>query len=87
MKPEEAIRKIAIIGGGTAGWMSAMALASAFPRKDLSIELVESEEIGIVGVGEATIPPICEFNSLIGLDEREFMRETKATIKLGIQFR
>ena len=79
------IKKLVIVGGGTAGWMSA-ALFSRMLGDQLDIELVESESIGIVGVGEATIPPIQRVNNVLDLDEREFMRETKATIKLAITF-
>ncbi len=79
------IKKVVILGGGTAGWISA-ALTKKLLGDAVSIELVESESIGTVGVGEATIPPIQVLNSVLGIDEAEFLRETKATMKLAIKF-
>lgn len=85
-----AIRSVIIVGGGTAGWMAASAIAKAFDEPGsagaLDITVIESEAIGTVGVGEATIPPIRQFNHTVGLDEADFMAATGATIKLGIQF-
>jgi tryptophan halogenase len=79
------IRKVLVVGGGTAGWLAAAALAKLLPGI-VQVELVESDEIGIVGVGEATIPQIRTYNAALDLDEDAFIRATQGTFKLGIEF-
>lgn len=79
------IENIIIVGGGTAGWMTAAAFSHATGDR-AKITLVESEEIGTIGVGEATIPPFVGFNNLLGIDEATMMSNVQATFKLGIQF-
>ncbi len=80
------ISKVVIVGGGTAGWMTAAAMQKFFQPGFAKIELVESEEIGTVGVGEATLPTIYIFNNRLGINEADFMRKTMATFKVGIEF-
>lgn len=83
---DDAIKTLVIVGGGTAGWMAAASLAQAFERCPLEITLVESRQIGTVGVGEATIPTIRRFYQRLGMSDREVMKATGATCKLGIEF-
>ncbi|HEY0412847.1 MAG TPA: tryptophan halogenase family protein [Allosphingosinicella sp.] len=83
---EHAIRNVVIVGGGTAGWMAAAAFSRFLNNGHTRITLVESDEIGTIGVGEATIPPLITFNRMLGLNENEFLSATQGTFKLGVEF-
>lgn len=83
MKP---ISKIAIIGGGTSGWLAASMLCQHLKRELTEVELIESEELGTIGVGESTVPPFVGLIHRLGIDENDFLRATDGTYKLGIKF-
>lgn len=79
--------RVVIVGGGTAGWMTAAGLVGVLSPRQVEVRLVESDDIGTVGVGEATLPQMREFNELLGIVESDMMRKTNATFKIGIEFR
>ncbi|HEX8622525.1 MAG TPA: tryptophan halogenase family protein [Allosphingosinicella sp.] len=83
---EHSIRDVVILGGGTAGWMAAAAFSRFLNNGYTRLTLIESDEIGTIGVGEATIPPLLNFNAMLGINENEFLSATQGTFKAGIEF-
>ena len=86
MPDDSRIKSIAIVGGGTAGWMAASILSRALPGTGCAITVIESPDIGRVGVGEATIPPLVDLLRFLNINEGDFVKHTQATYKLGIKF-
>ena len=86
MTHDRRIRSVAIVGGGTAGWLAASILARALPGYGCEITVIESPDIGTIGVGEATIPPFIDFLRFLDINEADFIRHTRSTYKLGIKF-
>jgi len=82
----ESIKKIIILGGGSAGWMTAAALGKLSKQTGYKIQVIESEDIGTIGVGESSLTALRDFNRLLGIDENEFIKQTNATFKMGIKF-
>ncbi|NYT40289.1 tryptophan 7-halogenase [Sphingomonas sp. R-74633] len=87
MNNPDALRKVCIVGGGTAGWIAAAVMAHHMKGKLFEIELVESDDIGTIGVGESTIPPFLELIAKLDINEQDFVRQVKASFKLGIEFK
>jgi tryptophan halogenase len=85
-KSHTGLKSIVIVGGGSAGWMAAAALSSLLDPGNINITLIESDKIGTIGVGEATIPDMINFNAMLGINEAEFLKTTHGTFKLGIEF-
>ncbi len=83
---QKVLKNIVIVGGGSAGWMTAAALSSLLSSGATRVTLVESDRIGTIGVGEATIPAVINFNAMLGINEAEFLKATNGTFKLGIEF-
>jgi tryptophan 7-halogenase len=84
--PDQNIKNILIVGGGTAGWMTAALLNRFLPPGKCRVTLIESPNVGVIGVGEATVPPLVRYIRSLGIEEDEFMVATHATYKLGIKF-
>jgi len=85
-QPRRPLKKICIVGGGTAGWIAAALMAEHFKGRMAEVELVESDDIGTIGVGESTVPPFLEMLKKLGINEQDFIQQTQASFKLGIQF-
>ncbi|MFT5756730.1 MAG: tryptophan halogenase [Alteromonadaceae bacterium] len=83
---QDPIKKFVILGGGTSGWLAAAMIGNIFKHSDVEVELVESADVGIIGVGEATIPPLLKTIEALGIDQVDFIKATQSTFKWGIQF-